>query len=111
MFKAERTFDMSAFGWKDCKFTFNALSWGEMKELDKQRRKWSSGISDEETEQAANKIVDILKGKFISGQAIDENDKKVDVSKDDFEQIPYDVFIKLVSWVTSGEVDESFLAS
>lgn len=110
MFKSTRNFDMSQFGWEGCKFTFNALTWGEARDLDKARKQWSNGLTDEETEKAANQIVDILKDKFVSGQAIDDKGTKVDVTKDEFENIPFDVFLKLVAWVTSGEVDEAFLA-
>ena len=106
-FKSKRNFDMSPFGWTDCKFTFTALTWGEQQNLDKARAKWTS----EDSVKAANEIVDILKSKFVTGEALDENDNKFTVTLDDFENIPFDVFLKLVSWVTSGEVDESFLAA
>lgn len=112
MFKSQRNFDMSSFGWADCKFTFNALTWGEMRNLDKARRKWQApDLSDDEVEKAANEIVDILKSKFVSGQAIDDKGEKIEVKQQDFENIPFDVFLKIVGWVTSGEVDEGFLVS
>lgn len=110
MFKSERNFDMSSFGWPDCKFTFNALTWGEQRELDRERIKWQSSTEDKVIEDAANKIVDFLKGKFISGEAIDDKGVKVEVKPEDFENIPFDVLLKLIAWVTSGEVDEAFLA-
>lgn len=107
-FKSKRNFDMTPFGWTGCKFTFNALTWGEMKELEKAQAKWQAS---KDNSKAADEIVDILKNKFVSGEALDDNDSKVPVTKDDFENIPFDVFLKLVTWVTSGEVDESFLVS
>lgn len=109
-FKSERTFDMSQFGWTDCKFVFNAITWGEQKDLDKWRIKWQS-IKQDESEEAANKIVDILKSKFVRGEALDESGNKTSVSKDDFESIPFDIFLKLIEWVTTGDVDNSFLDS
>lgn len=109
-FKAERNYDMAQFGWKDCKFTFNALTIGEQQELDKERLKWASSTDEKEISQAANKIIDIMKSKFVKGQALDERDEKFDVTVEDFDKIPFDVFQKLTGWVTSGEVDEAFLA-
>lgn len=109
MFKAERKFDMTPFGWPDCKFTFNALTWGEQRELDRERIKWQSSTDDKTVEEAANKIVDFLKAKFVSGQAINDKNEKVDVTTEDFENIPFDILLKLIAWVTSGEVDEAFL--
>lgn len=110
MFKSERNFDMTQFGWDDCKFTFNALTWGEQRELDRERIKWQSSTKDEEVEGAANKIVDFLKKKFVKGYALDEQGTKKEVKPEDFEEIPFDVLLKLIAWVTSGEVDEAFLA-
>lgn len=108
-FKSERTFDMSDFGWKDCKFVFEAVTWGEQRKMDKSRLKWQS-IKPEESEPAANEIVDILKEKFVRGEALDENNEKKTVSKDDFENLPFDVLLKLIAWVTSGEVDHTLKA-
>lgn len=110
MFKSERNFDMTQFGWKDCKFTFNALTWGEMRDLEKARQKWGSA-KDNDVEKAANEIVDIMKAKFVGGQALNDKDERVEVTVDQFEEVPFDVFLKLVAWLTSGEVDEGFLAS
>lgn len=109
-FKAERNYDMTQFGWKDCKFTFNALTIGEQQELDKERQKWAASTDDKEISAAASKIVSIVKAKFVRGQALNEKGEKFDVTTDDFENIPFDVFQKLTEWVTSGEVDEAFLA-
>lgn len=110
MFKSERNFDMSQFGWDGCMFTFNAITWGEQRELDKARQRWLSGAADnKQTEEAANEIVDMLKSKFVKGYALDNQNQKVEVSKDEFENIPFDVLLKLIQWVTSGEVDEDFL--
>lgn len=100
---------MSQFGWTDCKFTFNALTWGEQRELDRERIKWQSSTKPEEVEAAANKIVDFLKSKYVKGFALDDQGTKLEVKPDDFEQIPFDVLLKLIQWVTSGEVDEAFL--
>lgn len=109
-FKSERTYDMAQFGWEGCKFTFKALSIGEQQELDKQRQKWSVSTDEKEISEAANKIVDIMKSKFVKGQALDEENKKFDVTIEHFEEIPFDVFQKLTAWVTSGEVlNEDFL--
>lgn len=108
-FKAQRTFDMSDFGWKDCKFVFNALTWGEQKELDKARIEWSKA-KDGDVEQAANKIVDLMQKKFVRGQALDEKDGKVDVKTEDFDDIPFDVFLKLLDWLVSGEVSPGLKA-
>lgn len=107
-FKSKRNFDMTPFGWPGCKFTFNALTWGEMRDLDKARAKWATSTDNT---KAANEIIDILKSKFVTGEALDENDNKFTVSLDDFENIPFDIFLKLIGWVTSGEVDEGFLAA
>lgn len=106
-FKAKRNFDMSSFGWTGCTFTFNALTWGEMRKLETAQKEWQTG----DTEKAANEIVDLLKSKFVTGEALDDNDKKFTVTTDDFENIPFDVFLKLVKWVTAGEVDDAFLAA
>lgn len=110
MFKSERNFDMAQFGWTDCKFTFNALTWGEMRSLEKARQKWGSA-EDQDVEKAANEIVDIMKSKFIRGEALDDKNEKVPVTVEQFEEVPFDIFLKLVAWLTSGEVDEGFLAS
>lgn len=110
MFKSERNFDMSQFGWDGCKFTFNALTWGEMRNLEKARQKWGTA-EEKEVERAANEIVDIMKSKFVRGEAIDDKAEKVSVTVEQFEEIPFDIFLKLVGWLTSGEVDEGFLAS
>lgn len=109
-FKAERNYDMEQFGWKGCKFTFNALTIGEQQQLDIERQKWAASSDEKEISAAANKIVDIMKSKFVKGQALDEKGDKFDVKVEDFEHIPFDVFQKLTGWVTSGEVDEAFLA-
>lgn len=110
MFKAERTFSMESFGWKDCTFTFKALTFGEQQELDVLRQQWSTKIDEKEIQEAALKILDIMKKQFIRGQALNEEGNKVDVKPEDFEdQVPFDVFLKLTELVTSGQVDESFL--
>lgn len=109
-FKSTRNFDMSPFGWTDCKFTFNALSWGEMRNLDSARKRWAENKTDKEVEDAALEILEIMKSKFVSGQALDDTGEKVSVTIDDFDDVPFDIFLKLVGWVTSGEVDQSFLA-
>lgn len=101
---------MSRFGWTDCKFTFQALTWGEMRTLEKARQEWQAESDETKIQKAAEQIVDIVKSKFVSGEALDEHDKKFQVTLDDFEEIPFDVFLKLVGWLISGEVDEGFLA-
>jgi len=109
-FKSERTFDMADFGWAGCKFVFNALTWGEQKELDKARVQWSQS-RDDGVEEAANKIVDLMQKKFVKGQALDDDGGVVDVKASDFDDIPFDVFLKLVDWLVSGEVNPSLKAN
>lgn len=102
---------MAQFGWADCKFTFKALTFGQQRELDALRQKWQGSTDPKEVERAANDIVDIMKRQFVRGQALNDEGNKIDVKADDFEEIPFDIFLKLIAWVTSGEVDEAFLAS
>lgn len=111
MFKAHRTFKLDDFGWADCSITFQAVSWKEMRDLETARHSWQNQTDEKEIEKAANQIVDIMKTKFVSGQAIDEKDQKVDITLENFEELPFDIFLKLTGWITSGEVDESFLDS
>lgn len=108
-FKSLRNFDMSRFGWKDCKFTFNALSWGEMRTLEKARQEWQGEADEVKIQKAAEQIVGIIKDKFVSGEALDDKDAKFQVAPEDFDEIPFDVFLKLVAWLVNGEVDEVFL--
>lgn len=110
-FFAERTFDMSSFGWDGCTFTFKAVTFGQQRELDALRLKWQTATDKEDIEKAAVEILEIMKKQFVRGQALDENRNKVDVKIEDFEEkIPFDVFLKLEELVVSGEVDEAFLA-
>lgn len=110
MFKSERTYDMSPFGWEGCTFTFKALTFGEQRELDSLRQKWQISTDQKEVEAAALKVLDIIKKHFVRGQAINEAGNKVDVRPADFEsEIPFDIFLKIVAWVTANEVDEAFL--
>lgn len=108
MFYSERTLDLSKYGWDNCKFVFNALSWAEQRKLDSARIEWQKPEAD--IEKAANSIVDIIKSKFVRGEALDENKKKFQVTKEQLEELPFDVLLGITAWLTSGEVNESLKA-
>lgn len=110
MFQAERTYDMSSFGWEGCTFTFKALSFDEQQDLDELRVKQFSANDKKELQEAATEILGVMQRQFIRGQALDENGQKVDVKAEDFiTQIPFDVLLKLTALVTGSEVNEDFL--
>lgn len=91
-FSLKRTVDLSEFGWEGCSIVLSAATYSEILE-------WQKDFKDidPKDEKAQGKIFDLVKDKFISGTALDENDKKVEIDKGDLGDLPLDVMIKCIT--------------
>lgn len=97
-FNITKDVPLDKFGWEGCKLTFNSITYGEMKD-------WQAKVqqSGQDT-KVANEIVDLLLTKFVSGTAMNDG-KKVEVTKDDFEELPFEVILEASSKIAGSDVD------
>ena len=100
MFLSERTLDLSKYGWKDCSIVFNALSFEELTGLQVAKAGWST-----EDPKSAEDIFARIEAQFVRGEALNEKSEKVELKKEDLKQIPFDMFVKIIEWLLSGELD------
>ena len=93
-FDITKKVDLSYLGedWKDCYLEFDLPSYGDLKDL-------SNGTDQEKVENGLQTIVGLYRGGFaISGGV------KVEVKKDDLNDIPVEVLTKCFKAI-SGELD------
>lgn len=99
-----REIDLSQFGWKDCKFVVNALTYSEM-------QNWTNKITGKDTNdpELAKEVVDLVKTKFIEGQALNEKDEKVPIDASKFEELPFDIILHVTSVLSGGAAQDTNL--
>jgi len=109
-FKLEKTFklDFLGDGWKGSYIKFKALTVKDFKKvLD------SVPLDIEELEQdevlgAVDNAIKLLKDNFIEGKGLGADGKKIDISKNDLEDLPPDVITKALSFLSAGSVTPEF---
>lgn len=98
MFTLTKKVDLSKFGWEDCVLEFNSPSYGEMTQWQKIAAKNSQDID------TATGITEMVKSKFIRGDGMD-GDKKVAVTKENFDELPFAVVLDCITQISGGTPD------
>lgn len=98
-FSIQKAVDLSSFGWDDCVIKFKSIAYSEAKEL----RSKFEGIDPTKADEAVERSAfDFIKSKFISGQALDDNGKKVDLTKDQIEDLPVEIVTRCINELIGG---------
>ena len=100
MFTLVKKVDLSKIGWEGCFLEFNAPSYGEMTTLQKQ----ASKAKDTKDLEVADDITGMIKSKFIKGEGMD-GDKKVQVTLENFDELPFEVVMECVLQISGGQPD------
>ena len=87
--------------WKDCYLKFSYLTADEAKEFANLN---VNAEDPKEIQQIFDKSIEVLKDKFVEGEAIREN-KKVSVTKEELPELPLEVLTKAVQMLV-GNLDE-----
>lgn len=98
MFKLTKKVDLSKFGWEGCVLEFDSPSYSEMTD-------WQGKVADTKSTEAAVEIVDMVQSKFVKGNGIDENGKRVEVTKENFSELPFEVVLECVTQISGGAQD------
>lgn len=99
-FSLKRTVDLSEFGWADCSIVLQGATWNEVVE-------WEAKFKniDEQDRKTQEQVFGILEQKFLSGTALDENDEKVEIKKEQLKDLPLDVVIKCLASLRGSTPD------
>lgn len=98
MFTLTKKVDLSKFGWDDCVLEFNSPTYGEMSEWQKK------AVKDTKNLEVADQITAMVKSKFIRGEGMD-NGKKVEVTKDNFDELPFEIVLECITQISGGTTD------
>lgn len=98
MFKLVKTVDLAKFGWDDCSLEFNSPTFAEMKKYDRV-------VGNSEATDAAIEIVEMVQSKFIKGTALNDKGEKVEVKKEDFANLPFDIVLHCITQISGGSQD------
>lgn len=100
-FAIRKTIDLADFGWEGCSLVFKSLNYNELQVL---QGKYSK-IDPSKADEAAREILNLLASKFVSGTALDENDKKVEISADQLGELPFEIVEKISEALTRSAPD------
>lgn len=98
MFKLVKKVDLSSFGWEGCVLEFAAPTYAEMK-------KYQEAASAQDTNTAAQDIMEMVESKFISGHAMNEKGEKVEVKRSDFAELPFEIVLHCITQLSGGQPD------
>lgn len=101
-FRITKRLDLSYLGdtWEGCYLEFEALTVKDTKQLAEMQI--SKDATQEEQMQASEKVLALLKDKFVSGQAMDGADR-VAVKKTDIEDMPLEIIPKALEVLVGGD--------
>ena len=91
-FLLKRIVNLEKFGWNDCTIELQAATYNEIVEWQKKY----GNIKNDDT-NAQTEVFDIVKDKFISGTALDDTGKKVDITKEDIGDLPLDIMLECIA--------------
>ncbi len=91
-FLLKRVVDLNKFGWADCTIELQAATYNEVSSW--QEKFKNINAEDTKTQQ---EIFQIIEDKFISGTALDENGKKIDIAKDQLGDLPIDIVLECIA--------------
>ena len=91
-FLLKREIDLGKFGWEGCSIILEAPSYNELTQWQVKFK----GI-DAEKPESQKIIFEAIADKFISGTAKDENDKVVEVTKEDLPDLPLDIVLECIA--------------
>lgn len=90
---------LDKFGWAGCSLTMNSITYAEL-------AKWQAKLGDAQNDvKTAMEIIDLLTDKFIAGTAIDDSGKKVELKKEDIENLPFDIVLEAAGQLAGGQQD------
>lgn len=111
-FKIIKRFALDFIGneWKECYINFNGLTIRDIRDqvpaIANISNKNQKDIID-----GMDKILNLIKSKFITGKAINSEGKLVDLKANDLDDLPTDVLVKALNFLSQGETEVSALPS
>lgn len=99
-FTIKKKLDLAPFGWDGCELVFQSLSYEELQDLQKKYAK-----ADATDPATANGVLDFIRGKFISGTVLDENDKQAEIEADDLGKLPFEIIEAVTALLTGNNPD------
>lgn len=99
-FSIKKTISLAKFGWEDCVVELKSTPYKELRQL---ISKYSN--ADLKDPSAEKEAIEFFKSKFVSGQAIDDDGKKVSFTVDQIEDLPAEVVIYCIQNLISGDQD------
>lgn len=100
MFVIKKKLDLAEFGWEGCEIVFSSLNYDELLEIQSKYAK-----ADPSDQLTYGGILDFIKSKFISGTAKDDNDKVVEIDKDDIGKLPFEIVLAVITLLTGQTPD------
>lgn len=100
MLKLEKTIDLSGFGWKDCSVTVQSITYGELKEFKK-----LSDEYDASDPVLTDKVLEIVRSKFVSGSGIDDKGEKVEIKAGQIDELPIEILLHIETQLFGGSPD------
>lgn len=98
-FVLKKEIALDKFGWTGCKLVMNSITYAELAE-------WQGKLGDAQNDvKTAMEIIDLLTDKFISGTAMDEENKVVELTKKDIQNLPFDIVLEAAGQLAGGQQD------
>jgi len=99
-FSIKKTISLAKFGWEDCNVVLKSTPYKELRELITKYA--DANLKDPSSEKEA---IEFFKSKFVSGEAINDEGKKVSFTVDQIEDLPSEVVIYCIQNLVSGDQD------
>lgn len=97
-FSINKTIDLSPFGWEGCSIVVKSMTYGELKDF-QTIDPTNPQIGD------ADRVVKFIQSKFVSGTALDDTGKKIDLKSSDIPKLPLEVYLHLQDQLVGVKTD------
>lgn len=98
-FYLKKTYELAEYGWEGCSVTFQALTYGEIKSLQEKLKDKEAASKEQEDE-----LVQYLAARVIEGEGLDEKGQKVKITKENFQELPFQIVIDICYKISGGDI-------
>lgn len=99
-FQLIRSFKLDNIGWVGCEIKFKSVNYPD-------RKKFAKDVAGKDTETIEKMTIQLLKDHLVGGHGLDEENKKVEITKENFEELPGDVIDYLGNKLLLRGIDEN----
>lgn len=99
-FLLKRVVDLNKFGWDGCTIELRGADWNESSE-------WGKKFAnpDPKDTKLQDEVFKIVEDHFISGTGLDEDGKKVPITKENLGELPVEIFMECINSLRGVQPD------